>query len=373
MYRASLEPASVLHLCLAITVAALLQLIPAGASTPTNSTEKTIYFLAAGPLPDNAPFNPSWAGGTAGLHAAQLAREHINNRSDILPGYRLELIEDDSGCNITSKYIIAFARQFIKSSKDKIIAGIIGPGCSDTTRLLAPVIAKDEVSVIQISPSATSPELVSDAYNTTFRISSSSLIYVKEYAELIRSNGWRRVAVLYDGTRDIFQINFQRFTNKTGEDVTVSFQSAVYNDFYPIEEIRFHQTRIVFAFVPGGPAGKLMCLAYHLGMIYPTFQWIFNDRTRGNFEKRQIVKHNGITYNCSKADMRTAMNGIILNNYIFEPTDPDQKSLPVNVSYNEYCAQYNARLDNRTKADLAGVKWASNFYDATVDPGSCTQ
>ena len=71
------------------------------------SANKTIYFMAAGPLPDTGSFKPFWPGGTAVIHAVKLARDHINERSDILPGYRLEMIEADSGCNIVSKYAIA--------------------------------------------------------------------------------------------------------------------------------------------------------------------------------------------------------------------------------------------------------------------------
>ena len=69
------------------------------------SANKTIYFMA---LPDTGSFKPSWPGGTAVIHAVKLARDHINERSDILPCYRLEMI--DSGCNIVSKYAIAYAR-----------------------------------------------------------------------------------------------------------------------------------------------------------------------------------------------------------------------------------------------------------------------
>ena len=364
MYRTSLEAAFTLDLCTVIVAVVLLssQLTSAGAST-----EKTIYFLAAGPLPDDPPFKPSWAGGTAGLHAVQLARQHINNRSDILPGYHLEIIEADSGCNILSKYLIAFAEQYIENFKDKTIAGIIGPGCSDTTRLLAPVIARDEVSLIQIAPSATSPELVDNAYTTTFRIPSSALIYADESTKLILRNSWRRVAVVYDGTRDIFQITFLKFMEKLKdhEEITVSYRAALYDKFYPIEDIQRQQTRLAFVFGSGGTAGKLMCLAYHLGMTYPTTQWIFHDRGIGNFNKNITVTHNGITYDCSDKDMREAINGIILNNYIFKPINPDGKSLPVNVSYSEYYEQYNAGLDGKTGEDLVGFKWASNFYDAT--------
>ena len=41
-----------------------------------------------------------WDGGMAGLPAALMALEDVNNRSDILPGYRLRLIWSDSEVSI---------------------------------------------------------------------------------------------------------------------------------------------------------------------------------------------------------------------------------------------------------------------------------
>ena len=330
----------------------------------SSAGNKTIYFMAAGPLPDSGTFAPSWAGGTAALHAVNLARDHINSRPDILPGYRLEVIEADSGCNIVSKYAIAFAKAFIEGSK--AIAGIIGPGCSDSTLLLAPVLARKELQVIQIAPSATSSDLVNEEYNTTFRIFSSSLIYVDEFRQLARNNNWYRVALLYDGTRELFRSSYQRFLMDKDPNVTVSYESPLYEDFFPISEIRTLQTRIVFAFVASGTAGKLMCIAYNLDMIYPTFQWVFYNRGLGNFEANITASHNGVKYKCTVEEMRKAMNGMILNSYIFKPTNASQKSPPVDLCYDEYYDQYKASLgEGMSIGDLVGFKWAGSFYDAT--------
>ena len=336
-------------------------LICAMVSGTAASANKTIYFMAAGPLPDTGSFKPSWAGGTAVIHAVKLARDHINARSDILPGYQLEIIEADSGCNIVSKYAIAFAREYVQNLQHKIIAGIIGPGCSDSTLLLAPLLAKEDVSVVQIAPSATSSELVNDAYNTTFRILSSTLIYVDEFKALSKHNNWRKVAVLYDGTRTHFRLTYQKFLDSKDKNMTISYESALYNDFFPVAEIRDLQTRVIFAFVASSVAGKVMCVAYRLGIIYPTFQWLFHDRKRSNFEQNITASHNGETYTCTDSEMRKAINGIILNGYVFVPNERDERHYPVNLSYNEYKQQYNETLAVNT----GDFEWTGSFYDAT--------
>ena len=333
-------------------------------TTSTSNDTKTIYFMAAGPRADNGSFEPSWAGGTAVIHAVKLACDHINLRSEILPGYRLEVIEADSGCNIKSKYAIAFSRQFVENSRGKTIAGIIGPGCSDSALLMAPVLAKGGLNVVQIAPSATSPQLVNDTFNTTFRIFSSTLIYVDEFNDLSRHNHWRKVAVLYDGTRTHFRIAYQRFLKIKDPGMTVSFESALYDDFFPVAEIRDLQTRVIFVFAAGSTARKALCLAYHLGIVYPTFQWLFHDRDQPNFEQNITVSHNEEHYTCSEREMRRAMNGIVLNNYVFAPNSPGERHQPVNISYNEYKQQYFETLE-KTKESMVGFKWAGSYYDAT--------
>ena len=46
------------------------------------------------------PFEGAWRGGPAMLAASQLAVEHVNQRGDILPGYTLNLLWNDTKVRI---------------------------------------------------------------------------------------------------------------------------------------------------------------------------------------------------------------------------------------------------------------------------------
>ena len=361
--------------CLVVLAVAMSVLFAEASNSVQNNGNETIYLLTVGPFPDpqgRQGFEPSWIGGPAMIAAARIARNHINERSDILPGYHLELLEENSGCSIVSEYAISLAKH--TSTDKRKVAGIIGPVCSDSTKLLAPVIANEKITIIQIS-AATSPALVNVAYNTTLRTISSSLIYAKAFIALMRHNYWRRVAALYDGERTHFQISFSEFIAKVEEDdiLSVEYESPLYEHFLPIEEIRRRQIRIIFAFVPSGTAAQLMCLAYHMGYTYPTYQWIFHDRPISSFVKTIEVTHNNKMYKCSKRTMEEAITGIILNNYILKSLDANEKSLPVNVSYKEYDAQYDKfyeevlkeRKLNESDVSASGPNWAGVYYDAT--------
>lgn len=64
------------------------------ASEEATDNRTTLYLLGL------FPFSDPWPGGETMLPAVQIAIEHINNRSDILPGYRLALIWEDTEVRI---------------------------------------------------------------------------------------------------------------------------------------------------------------------------------------------------------------------------------------------------------------------------------
>ena len=69
-----------------------------------NNTSRIIRLLTILPYPvhpnDSVSLRPYWDGGLAVLPAAQLAVEHVNQDTNTLPGYRVELLNVDGGCNI---------------------------------------------------------------------------------------------------------------------------------------------------------------------------------------------------------------------------------------------------------------------------------
>lgn len=107
-----------------LLVLVLLKVTSRGAGQhPTSGTPLNILSLL--PYPDPAA-QPSWSEGPTLTIAAQIAVGlYINNRSDILPGYKVELVVGDSGCNLISK--AAIATKSVILSPDKPVAGIVGP------------------------------------------------------------------------------------------------------------------------------------------------------------------------------------------------------------------------------------------------------
>ena len=119
-------------------------------STFEEAQLKTLYFLTIQPYPDpTATLQPALQDGPEVIAGAELAIQLINNRTDILEDYRLELINDDGGCNIVVKTVTSFARQIFQQVKQPIV-GVIGGGCSDSSLTLSPLLARDEISLINM-------------------------------------------------------------------------------------------------------------------------------------------------------------------------------------------------------------------------------
>ena len=349
-----------------------------GNDTPSEDSRTPISLLVLGPYPDTIrEHNPDWSGGPALIPAVRLAADRINNRSDILPGYKLQLLEGDSGCNIVSKTVISLPPLFHVENGN--VVGIIGPGCSEAATLIGDLAAKESISLIQMGI-ATSPELTDTVrFSNTFRMLTSSLEYVGLFAKLIEYNrdlnGWEKVAALYDGGRQYFLSTFRAFVNSTqnNPDISIGFSSSLFNFYFPLNEIEL-KYKVIFVFAGATLASNLLCLAYHSDppLLYPVYQWVFHDRTEKNFIKNITFIYNRVNYSCSSEQMTEALQGVILNRHSLHGED----SVPLlDLSQEEFKEQYKSYLYNHiTDLQLPdssvnrfrnGSDYANAYYDAT--------
>lgn len=329
-----------------------------------------LYLVLMAPYPAKNPDNnPSWVAGHVVGPAVQLALDEINNRSDILRDYKLTLIQSDTACS--GKYKVWKAIVDILRS-DKHIVGIVGPGCSGAATALAEQILRPGYSLIAITPSATTPNLERPDYINTFAIISSSTTYVKVYRKLMQHNGWRGVSVLYDDKRSYFLQTFTRFSREVSRN-HIAFQSPVYNGtnekFFPLREIKdMNNGRVIFSFAASGTTRIMMCLAYHFEMTYPTYQWVFHDRTIP-----QLVDvgdgitfdYDGINYKCTQENMANAINGTLLLDFNLRPDD-GVIITPTGQNFSDFRANYMAALKQRNVTDttVSLLNYGSTNYDA---------
>ena len=95
------------------------------------SDRGTVGFLVLAPYADVGQADPNWKGGPGVIPAARLAVDRINNRTDILHGYTIKLLEGDSGCQHESKSAYSFVSNIFSDARRRSsagrVVGVIGP------------------------------------------------------------------------------------------------------------------------------------------------------------------------------------------------------------------------------------------------------
>jgi len=242
-----------------------------------------LYLLTLLPFPDDRPgLVPLWDRGPDIIPALKLAKEQINNSSGILEGYELDLIFEDSGCDISAKAARAFIQHFF-SEQDKQIVGIIGPACSASTVLVSPISGRPQIALVNIHLAATLNIENRTLQPYSFGIGGQFSIFVDAVFALMKYNNWTQVSALYQlGPLRIFLKDFLRFKQLISTKIEggrLLYSSPVRDDYLPLDDVQNTRTRLVFAFVNESLAHKIMCLAYHKRMFYPVYQWIIQADT----------------------------------------------------------------------------------------------
>ena len=339
-----------------------------------------LYLLVLGPFPDpQADPGPGWDAAPAFIPAARLAVEQINNRSDILTDYQLQLFEGDSGCNLEDRAFLSFINNTFYPCRGKTLVGIVGPGCSAATLALAPLTVRDEFNILQMSI-ATTPLINGTIreHHNTFRTVTSSLKFIDAFEEIIIEQKWNRMAALYDNLREFHVATYNEFRNRIRSLNPQTFHSSgVEEQLLPgaLSDLVRTRIRIIFVFAGRGIARQVLCAAFHTKMIFPSYQFFFTDRVLDDFIMEDVpsFKLGPEVVTCTSQQMSQALNGVILSINQFRRQDQDSNNTAARLSYTEYERLYYEKLDdyleeiNLTRSDFAAtaLNYFNAYYDAT--------
>lgn len=325
----------------------------------------TLYFLSLLPYPDTQPqYQPSWDEGPSLIIAQQLAIDHINSRSDVLSNYTLSLIAGDSGCNLHTKAYLSVVKHIVHKSEESI-AGIVGPGCSTSAAAVSPLMWRNGIDLINIHGAGSL--LLSDRqrYKNSFGTLDSTEVFVNASLSLITQNEWSRIATLYDPSRLYYYTTQQEFHNRIAGITELDYTSAVYDTFLPLEVIKQQYIRIIFLFVGPDFLSKIFCLAYHMDMYFPLYQWIIISRTAEEITSTSFV-YGGQRYSCDTNQISLASTKAIIVHYQLAAWNSSHLT-DVGLSYNDFLEEYAKRVDVFNVNNVQHINssfWAAAFYDA---------
>ena len=327
------------------------------------------------PLPDR-DYLPAFNQGHSIIPAVQLAVEQVNNRSDILPEYYLNLLLRDSGCDKAAKTavsIVSILRELLVSRNGPL--GIIGPACSADSIFVVNMF-KNTFSVPVLHSGTTS--LLSEEYRknlNAFGIVSSTAVLVDVLIGISQKEtwNWKNIAVLFDDSREHFQSTYDTIVNELNNTQQIGYTRLIALSAIPLDELIERNIRIVIVVSGKEITRNLVCLAGHMeyNFVYPIRQFIFMEMLPKDVlvESDFMFKHlsNGKTYHCTKETMIRGLNGSIFLNQALDSVDPNVVTVS-NYTAGQVKEQYRAkladyeRLHNHTY--LSEHPLAYPYYDA---------
>ena len=256
----------------------------------------TLYLLSLLSYPNNnTSLEPSISDANDIIPGAYLAVSNINNRSDVLADYRLELIAADDGCNISWVGIINLINNLYYTDHKQIV-GIVGPECSDSTKAVSSLTGRPEIALLNVHL-GNAPELANRTlYPYSYGIRPPTSVNVDAIVALFSYNKWNRAAVLYNPDMLVYYNSFVLFQNKIMGIANLSFVSPASLTYLPLDELRNSYVRVIVSFLRAETLQRVLCLAYYKNMTYPGFQWILFDP---NDDSNVSFVYQGEQYECS--------------------------------------------------------------------------
>lgn len=350
----------------------LLLLLVVARTSPSAGPERgrDLVVLAMAPFWDPDP-SPSWYGGAAMMAAADLAVQHVNSRADVLQDYTLRLLEADSGCDLIEKTLVEFTAYLYHHNLSHRVVGMVGPGCSVSAEVLAPVISRPKLDLMQVSI-VTTPDIRLDPnkpalYKNSFRTVGSSLVFVDGFVQLMQKFNWASVGALYENSRQFHTSTYSAFRRRVGDERLQFTYGLVESNLVGfVRELRRSCIRVIFVFASEKFSQNVLCLAFKNALTYPQVQFVFAERVREDFTSKSVLV-NGST--CSVEEMQRAMEGVIL---ISKRNNTESDFTVANITYSEYLSSYEERYEEyltryglkRIDVSPSASIYFSGYYDA---------
>lgn len=317
------------------------------------------------------PYRGSAWNGEYVIPAARLARDEINNNTNILPGYKLELIEVDSGC-ARDKGLREFVRNTLYS--EHVPDAILGPGCSSSSIPIASVAGRDKIRIPQLSYGATSAFLsFKHSYPYFYRTVPTDTFTTIARVKLMEAFNWKRYGVHNAGVGGSNQIvtehaitslrtEVERLIPDSEEIYTGdSHDGESYKDQLVFtEDIFAARMRVGMLYGAQQNVENFFCFLYRHKLTYPQVVWMLGNQG-DNWYNRKVD-------NCSAEEMRHATHGVIHFDYQLNTSNPFNVIDVTNKTFIQYyedyiteVTKYAIEVDDEVSAPNS---WATVTYDS---------
>ena len=302
------------------------------------------------PFPDSNGTN-GWDRGLELLPAARVAVREINDKTDLLAGYEMQLIErshDACGVSIIFEGVSNLIRNALQTTvNDTNAIAVLGLACSTVAASVSPIAGRDEVSLLQLAMANSHALRDQSAYPHLWRFLSSSDGLVLSVIALMERFNWRRVGLIFDGSGFFFNAIANTFREQVGSrnytllldqgiDSTHGFVAAA------LDLVQTSGVRIIFAPTTIPESVEIMCQASKRNLVWPGYVWIFPSRSLHEF-------YTNISDGCDNEDLLfKGIENVTLIDFELE----NRNSSAVLVSghtYTEYKRDFDQESDKLQK------------------------
>uniref|UniRef100_A0A671W5V0 Gamma-aminobutyric acid type B receptor subunit 1 n=1 Tax=Sparus aurata TaxID=8175 RepID=A0A671W5V0_SPAAU len=313
---------------------------------PLFSRKKKLYIGALFPM------SGGWPGGQACMPSAQMALDLVNNRSDILPDYELELIHYDSMCDPGEATKLLYDLLYTEPIKI-----VLMPGCSGVSTLVAE--AARMWNLIVLSYGSSSPALSNrQRFPTFFRTHPSATLHNPTRVQLFQKWKWTRIATIQQ-TTEVFTStldDLEQRTKEAGIEISVR-QSFLTDPAVAVKNLKRQDARIIVGLFYETEARKVFCEVFKEKLYGKKYVWFLIGWYADNWFK---IKDPAI--NCTVENMTEAVEGHVTTEIVM--LNPETVRGVSNMTSQEFIAALMSRLGGMNPEETGGFQEAPLAYDA---------
>ena len=310
---------------------------------------------------------PVWDGGLNVSPAGHLAVEQINNRSDMLPGYELGLIDVDSeacGVSAISRGVVNVYSELV--NQNHCIVGLVGLYCTAVTNVISPIVSHPDIGgYVQIAASTSrlQDRTTLEASANLFHMVGLSSEFNKATLALMYALRWCRISLIHH-TSDFFH---DSMANDFVQRIGTYYRDLELVARLPIATTELHfkeafdtitdsEARISYWSVTATESAYLLCEAYNRGLYWPGYVYILQEPSIDRILEVQT--------SCTKEQLMIALEGAFSLQYrLFADNNTILES---RLSYSEYWRMYNEKLEDFSSINnvtLSATTYANVLYD----------
>ena len=236
--------------------------------------------------------------GLAVLPGHRIAQDEINNRTDLLPGYHIELIVDTiEGCSSPLVGLgLSNLLKYTVNPPCRPVVAVAGLGCSSHTSALSPMAGHAGFDLVQLS-AANSPifETRNERFRHLWRFLGSAAAYTNVVIAIMDQFNWTRIGIVYN-TESLFHSEIAKHLEHTIKHLSTKFVTfdlgiRETRDFYLnaiISSIKDTKTTIIVSLLEVHQTEAMLYRILQHGLVYPQYAWIHIEKVQQYFQNNTI-------------------------------------------------------------------------------------